>query len=251
MDTPPTMIMVKYKPYSEIVLYSKGANFMRTNRKFSSTMRQLVWLGVLMAILVVTSGATQVQDCQLEFVHCVASDLLGVELELSAEIDPSTLHIFIGRLLIFWEDSGCDYKQEVLVIIHDPQAVGNIMQPVGYPSMAMGAIKQTDYQTALFNGWLTELSAGPVNKVCPIPNSSLPPCELPWEPIEVAPISGPDGDITFFSSGQSVPRGPIEPVFCFSYDLERGPIFDFAPDVQVPFFFLTEEGFATFIHDLK
>ena len=114
--------------------------------------------------------------CSPTTVKCVAQTL-GIDLQ--AEAVPAHAISFGSRLVIFWWDGDCEYRQVVIVTVASPQRLQAIMTPLAANKWnAMGQVKRDDYQQALADGALRELFAEPPQlETCE--THALPPCERP------------------------------------------------------------------------
>jgi hypothetical protein len=204
----------------------------------------LVLLPVCAALSLAAPPANSApQDpCRAEVVSC-AAEALGVEFKVHDMQPGNGAVISFGvRLVVFWLDGDCEYRQVVIVTVNNFPQLQDIMHPLAANEWnAAGEVKREDYQAALASGALRELRAEPPELyTCMV--EALPPCELPWGDIVIDPIPVDGGDLLLYSGLE-----PVEnPEFCFSIDLERGPIVAPAPEVMVPFFFLREKDIPRF-----
>ncbi|HWM86865.1 MAG TPA: hypothetical protein VNO33_13525 [Kofleriaceae bacterium] len=177
------------------------------------------------------ADAAPPEPCTGPVVKCT-EEALGVDLEVDEDLSDG---ITLGsRLVIYWWEDDCEYRQVVIVTVANLPHLQDIMRRLPANKWnAMGEVSRDDYRQALASGALFELFAEP-----PEPDAckqeSLPPCELPGDPIVIEVIGWPDEDILLHGSLEPV----TNPKFCFSIDLERGPIIGPVPEVMVPFFFL-------------
>ncbi|HKE14945.1 MAG TPA: hypothetical protein VKB80_08785 [Kofleriaceae bacterium] len=173
------------------------------------------------------------EPCRGDVFKC-AEETLGVDLDVEIGEQPEVV-VFGTRLVIYWWDGDCKIRQVVIVTVANLPQLQDIMRPLGANEWnALGELSRADYQAALADGTLHLLFAEPPEvEGCKAVNP-LPPCELPWGAISIDVIPWPDEEILLMSSLE-----PVEnPEFCFSVDLERGPIIGPVPEVMVPFFFL-------------
>ncbi len=159
---------------------------------------------------------------------------MGIDLDV--EVDELPDHVAIGtRLVIWYWDGDCKYRQVVIVRVLSLPQLQDVMRPLGANEWnAMGELSRADYLALLASGSLFVLFTEPPEvEACVKDPPGLPPCELPWEPIVIEIIPWPEEEVLLMSSLEPVK----DPKFCFSVDLERGPVIDPVPDVMVPFFF--------------
>jgi hypothetical protein len=176
-------------------------------------------------------SAAPPEECRSDVFHCV-EETMGIDLDVEVQELPD--HVAFGtRLVIYYWDGDCKYRQVVVVRVLDLPQLQDIVRLLGANEWnAMGELSRDEYRAALAGGTLLELFTEPPEVEACKADPGLPPCELPGEPIVIEVVDAPE-DILMMSSFEPVKN----PKFCFSADLERGPIIDPVPDIAVPFFF--------------
>lgn len=194
----------------------------------------LLSLGAMVAPLAAPPAtAAPPEACSgADMFRCVEEEL-GIELDV--EVDELPDHVALGsRLVIWYWDGDCKWRQVVIVRVVNLPALQDHMRALGTNEWnAMGELSRADYLALLASGALQVLFTEPPEVEACVKEPGLPPCELPGDPIVIEVIDWPDEDILMMSSFEPVK----DPKFCFSVDLERGPIIDPVPDMAVPFFF--------------
>lgn len=181
-----------------------------------------------------TGTAAPGGDCRADLFRCVEAEL-GIDLELEADQVPDRI-AFGTRLVTYYWDGECKYRQVVIVRVIDLPALQDVMRALGANKWnALGELSRDDYLALLAAGALQPLRAEPPEVEACRKDPGLPPCELPGEPIVIEVVPEP-GDILMVSALE--PIG--DPALCFSVDLDRTPVFGPMPDVAVPFFFFDE-----------
>ena len=170
-------------------------------------------------------------ECSADVFRCV-EDHLGIDFEIDAEEIPHQI-AFGTRLVTYYWDGDCKYRQVVIVRVIDLAALQHVMRALGANKWnALGQLSRDDYRALLSAGALQVLrTEPPVVEAC-AKDPGVPPCELPWEPIVIEVVPEP-GDILMVSGLEPIGN----PALCFSVDLDRTPVFGPMPDVAVPFFF--------------
>jgi hypothetical protein len=195
----------------------------------------LLSLGAMVAPLAPpTAIAAPPEPCDGSDVFRCVEATLGIDLEIEVADLPDRV-AFGSRLVIWYWDGDCKYRQVVIVRVVNLPALQDFMRPLGTNKWsAMGELSRADYLSLLASGALQVLfTEPPVVEACK-KDPGLPPCELPWEPVVIEVIDWPDEDILLMSA----PAPVGDPALCFSVDLERGPIvIGPVPEVAVPFFF--------------
>lgn len=178
-----------------------------------------------------TGSASPGEECSADMLRCV-EDHLGIDLELEAEEMPHQI-AFGTRLVTYYWDGECKYRQVVIVRVVNLPALQDVMRALGANQWnALGELSRDDYRALLAAGALHVLRTEPPEVEACVKGPGLPPCELPGEPIVIEVVPEP-GDILMVSALEPIRN----PQLCFSVDLDRTPIFGPMPDIAVPFFF--------------
>ena len=178
-------------------------------------------------------------SCETLTIAC-AGETLGVPFEVH-DADPYEPMFMVTSLLVQRVVSlvpvRCYDEWVALVAVSNMDALQPHLQYLGYhPSNAIGIIDYNDFHRLVRAGnVMTVLNQTTPTRICDIKDPQLPPCELPGGPIEIIPIIPDGSDILLLSSYKPV----TNPKFCFSAEVGGTPPFDFAPKVQLPFFFVS------------
>ncbi len=190
-----------------------------------------------LALLAATpsGSAAPGEDCEADMFRCV-EETLGIDLEIEVDDMPEVI-AFGTRLVIYYWDGDCKYRQVVIVRVRNLPALQDVMRALGANEWnALGELSRDDYRALVTAGALQVLRTEPPEVEACVKDPGPPPCELPWSPIIIEVVRDP-GDILIIASLEPIK----DPESCFSVDLDRTPIFDPMPHVAVPFFFFDEK----------
>jgi hypothetical protein len=194
----------------------------------------LLSLGAMVAPVAPPATAAPPDPCDGPDVFRCAEETFDIDLEIDEVGELPDVIAFGSRLVIWYWEGDCKYRQVVIVWVRNLPALQDVMRALGTNKWnAMGELSRADYLALLSSGALQVLRTEPRQVEACLKDPGLPPCELPWEPIVIEVIDWPDEDILLMSAPEPVG----DPATCFSVDLERGPIIGPVPEVAIPFFF--------------